>query len=186
MAEIRTIARPYARAMFMAGQDNADSLLRLLAILSQAVVVFEMDQAIKNPSILREDIINVLIGICEDADIASLNLFGKGELVRWLRLLSRAKRLACLPQIAELFADEHAKQRCAVDVVITSALPLNELQKSAVIAKLSKKWGKTIQATYQSDPTLMGGIKIQAGDWVQDHSIADKLLRLSEDIQSWQ
>jgi F-type H+-transporting ATPase subunit delta len=188
VAEKRTIARPYARAMFMNVQDhaqgNADSLAKLLKILADAVVFPDIDQAIKNPSILHEEIINVLIRICEDVDSDSLHQYGKDHLIRWLALLGAAKRLECLPQIAELFADEYALQRGAVEVIISSAQPLTELQKNILLQQLSKKLGKTIQATYQNDSTLLGGVKIQAGDWVQDHSIADKLLRLSEDIAS--
>ncbi len=188
MAEKRTIARPYARAMFMNVQDqaqeNKDSLAKLLKILADAVLFPDIDQAIKNPSILHEEIIDVLISICEDADRGALQQFGKDQIIRWLALLSAAKRLECLPQIAELFADEYALQRGALEVIISSAQPLSELQKNTILQQLSKKLGKTIQATYQQDSTLLGGVKIQAGDWVQDHSVADKLLRLSEDIAS--
>ena len=184
MAEKRTIARPYARAMFQNAQDDNDSFLKLLKILALAVLMTDIDQAIKNPSIQNDQVITFLVDICEDADAVSLEQFGRNCLVRWLRLLSAAKRLECLPQIAELFSEECVKHKGAMDVVVSSAEPLTDLQKNDIIQNLSKKWNKIIQANYKNDPTLMGGVKIQAGDWVLDRSIADKLLRLSEDIAS--
>jgi F-type H+-transporting ATPase subunit delta len=69
-------------------------------------------------------------------------------------------------------------------VVVSSAEPLSDSQKDSIIKQLSSKWNKTVNAVYKNDAALLGGVRIQAGDWVLDRSIADKLLRLSEDIQS--
>lgn len=188
MSNIRTIARPYAKAMFAAMQESdaskAASLVPLLEILSVAVKEPSMDQAIKNPSIQPDQIVDCLVSACEDINADQVKAFGKQRLQHWLGYLTQAKRLSCLPEIASLYTAELAKQQGAVDVVVSSTTPLTEAQQQALINKLSKQWNKTVHATYTTDATLLGGVRIQAGDWVLDRSIADKLLRLSEDIQS--
>lgn|GEM_PF-68816 len=188
MSEKRTIARPYARALFADVQSKDDktssALANLLNILAQAVQAKDIDQAIKNPSIQNDQVIDVLVGICEEADAASLKTFTKDRLNEWLNLLSAADRLGFLPDIAALYGDECAKHQGAMDVIISSSEDLSDTQKDTIIKQLSAKWNKTIRADYQKDPALLGGVRIQAGDWVLDRSIADKLLRLSEDIQS--
>jgi F-type H+-transporting ATPase subunit delta len=188
VSEKRTIARPYARALFADAQgkdaQTLEALASLLDILAMSVKVSDMDQAIKNPNVQSEQVIEILAGICEDADATSVKTFGKDHLNEWLVLLSSANRLGYLPEMAELFSDECAKNQGAIDVIVSSAEPLSAAQKDLIIKQLSAKWNKTVQADYQNDPTLLGGVRIQAGDWVLDRSIADKLLRLSEDIQS--
>lgn len=188
MSEKRTIARPYARALFadVADKDaqTAQALAQLLDVLAQAVVVTEIEQAIKNPSVADEQVIQLLVAIAEDANAAACKQFGTARLTEWLTLFCAAKRLDVMPDIAQLFNAECAKQQGAMDIVISSAEPLSDTQKEAIIKKLSAKWHKTIQANYEIDSSLLGGVRIQAGDWVLDRSIADKLLRLSEDIQS--
>ena len=133
MSNIRTIARPYAKAMFAAMIDTdaskAKSLVPLLTILSIAVKEHDVDQAIKNPSISNDVVVDCLVATCEEADGDHVNQFGKERLQHWLGYLGQAKRLNCLPQIADLYKAELANQQDALDVVISSTTPCQKHSK---------------------------------------------------------
>ena len=76
MSEKRTIARPYARALFaeLQGQDPAvlSSYSQLLALLAQVVVVDAVDQVIKNPVVSREQVVSLLLDIANEANLAAV------------------------------------------------------------------------------------------------------------------
>ena len=106
MSNKRTIARPYAKAMF-ATMNNEDSskakaLIPLLQILAIAVKEPKMDQAIKNPSLTQDQIVDCLIHVCTDVDANHVKVFGKKRLHKWLAYLHDANRLDCLPDIYDV------------------------------------------------------------------------------------
>ena len=59
--------------------------------------------------------------------------------------------------------------------VITSATPLDEEQKQKVCEKFEKLTGKSIQAVYAVDESLIGGLKVEVEGKTYDGSIKHRL-----------
>lgn len=68
------------------------------------------------------------------------------------------------------------------EVKITSAVPLTESEKAALVSKLEKSGKKTVSAHYTVDPAIIGGIIIESEDSVIDGSLRGKLGKVKEVI----
>ena len=92
--------------------------------------------------------------------------FSKGfpeYIVSFLKLLCENGRIRELPQCIEEF---------------DSAVELNVAAKDKLCRKLSKLTGKTVEAVYVTDPTLLGGIKVEIDGKTIDGSITNNLKRI--------
>jgi len=67
-------------------------------------------------------------------------------------------------------------------VLITSAQPLDEAQKSEIVASLEKRYSKKIEAELAVDPQLLGGARVQIGDQVIHASVRDALAQMAAAI----
>jgi F-type H+-transporting ATPase subunit delta len=171
--ERTTVARPYAEAIYQfALRDNSfqrwsDMLSLLAALVTDPVVAGLID----NPNCPREALKNLLL------DIAGDRLHREGA--NLLMLLLENKRLHVAPEIATLFEQRKNEQEGTLDVTIISAYAINKAQETKLAAALQSRLGKAIRLSIQKDPTLIGGLKIRAGDLVIDGSISNKVARLA-------
>ena len=169
MAELATIARPYAEAVFrLAKEGNAlaawSEKLAFIAAVSQDP---QMQAAIGNPKVTASDIERLLLAICgERIDGAARNL---------IQLLMRNRRLAVLPQIREQFEKLKLEDEGKLDARISSAYPLDDAQRAQLVNLLSSRFKRKINATVTVDPELIGGIKVEVGDKVWDASVRGRL-----------
>ena len=187
MTDTRTIARPYARALFAHAQGTkglSQAWEQLHVVLAAAVQDPALALALKNPNIDNALLVDLLADICEEADAAGMKKVGRDACINWLKLLNNANRLDCLPAIAEQFSAAVQESDGAMTIMLSSAHALTKEQQEALSSKLEGRWQKTITPQFHKDESLVGGVRVQAGDWVMDSSIQEKLLRLSEDIQS--
>jgi F-type H+-transporting ATPase subunit delta len=169
MAELATIARPYAEAVFrLAKEQNA--LSAWSDALSLIVTVYEdplMQATIANPKVTSVDIERLLLAICgERIDGTARNL---------IQLLVHNRRLDVLEEIRDLFEKLKLDDEGKLDAKISSAFPLDDAQKSGVVTLLSSHFKRKINATVTVDPSLIGGIKVEVGDKVWDTSVRGKL-----------
>ncbi|MEE3240810.1 MAG: F0F1 ATP synthase subunit delta [Pseudomonadota bacterium] len=176
MAELRTLARPYARAGFEAA-NQADNLqlwadqLNQLAIISGQPKVAAMIASTNMLASEQANNLNELLGV--DAGSAMAN---------FLQLLAENKRLSLLPSVAELFAELKANQEKSVDVTINTAFELDDEMKSHLASALKTKLQRDVQVSTAVDRSLIGGIVIRAGDIVIDGSVKGRLAKLAEAI----
>ena len=188
MTDKRTIARPYANAIFdqvCAGSaEQAHAWEVIHHILAAAVNTPACACLLKNPIIDNTQVITWLVDVCNEVDANSIKAVSKQAITKWLDVLDANDRLLLLPEIAELYQQALMKHDGAVNIAVTSAQALSDVQRESLDAQLADKWQKKIKSQYHIDPTLVGGVRIQAGDWVLDSSLQEKLLRLSEEIQS--
>jgi F-type H+-transporting ATPase subunit delta len=169
MAELATIARPYAEAVFrLAKQGNAlpawsDALNLIVAVYQDP----QMQAAMANPKVTSTDIEKLLLAICgERIDGVARNL---------IQLLVHNRRLSVLAEIRELFEQLKLEDEGKLDAKISSAFPMEEVQKSQVVNLLSSRFKRKINATVTVDPDLIGGIKVEVGDKVWDASVRGRL-----------
>ena len=174
MAELSTLARPYAKAVFELARDEKRlaEWSAMLAGLAAAVRDPGVARAIGHPSIGRGQLAEVLIeAMGTAATVQSKNL---------LRLLSEYNRLKLAPAIAEQFEAMRAEHERRVEVQITSAAPVDAAQQQALFAAVKKKLNRDVNVEWKTDPSLIAGAEIRAGDTVIDGSISGELARLRQ------
>ena len=182
MAEPATLARPYAKAVFdlaraesksVTGRAAAGGLADwsvLLAGLSTAVADPKIAQWIGHPAIGRGQLADVLI----KAFGASLSQPSQNL----LRLLSENNRLKLAPMIAGQFEALRAEAERRVDVEITSAAAIPEAQQKALTDAVRKRLDRDVSVEWKTDPELIAGAVVRAGDLVIDGSVSGELAQL--------
>lgn len=170
------IARPYARAVFEAARDT-DQLTQWQESLALAAAVArdaQVSRLLTNPLVSPDDLLELIldtIGSQTRVDLRPL-----------LVIMAENRRLAALPDVAEGFDLLKAEHDRSQPVEVTSAVELSPAQKQALEQKLGERYGRTIDAVYRVDENLIGGMRVSAGDTVQDASMRDQLRRLAEAI----
>jgi len=170
MAEIATLARPYAEAAFRLARERQalPAWSEALGRLAQIAVDPQAASLIGNPNIPAakvEDLFRAAAG--KDAESSS-------ELGNFIRLLADNGRLACLPEIAGQFAAMKQGEEGVKEGVVHSAFPLDGAQLAGLSQLLEKRFGR-LQLSVSVDPALIGGVKVVIGDQVLDASVSGKL-----------
>jgi len=178
MAELATIARPYAEAAFkLATEQNALPVWGEMLKFAAAVMKDPaMAGAIDNPKLGTEQKEALFLSVCGDR----LNPIGRN----FIKVLIEGDRIVVLPQIEEMFAQLKNAAEGVAKAEIVSAIALTDAQVGELKAVLEKRFGKKIEATVSVDPSLIGGARIVVGDQVVDGSIAGKLQAMATQLKS--
>jgi F-type H+-transporting ATPase subunit delta len=173
MAELATVARPYAEAAFEAALDkNAlgavhDALQVLATIAADPRVRSAMSNPKVTPAQKKELFASVAGASLEDV---SKNLLG---------ILVDNQRAELIGEIAEQFDGLKREHDRVLRARITSAKPLDDQQRNDIVAALEKRYGKKIEAELDVDPQLLGGARVQIGDQVIHASVRDALAQMA-------
>lgn len=176
MAEITTIARPYAQAVFKLASEQKDlkRWSEMLGLAANVAADPEMAKVIDNPRFSRAQVVEIFLGVCGER----LNEHGKNM----VQLLADNGRLDLLPEIAALFEIERAQAEGTIEAEVVSALELTDSQKKALAAALKKRLGRDISLNVKVDGSLLGGAIIRAGDMVIDGSAVSRLEKLGAEL----
>lgn len=176
MAEVTTIARPYAVAVFSLAQEKDDlqTWSNLLQVAAQCADNAEVEAILTNPAVSDEQAVDLLGDVVGDLSADARN---------FLLLLAENNRLLLLPEIAALFEELRAEAEQMLTAEVVSARALTDAQKTKIAAALKKRLGKEVTLTEQVDESLLGGAIIRAGDLVIDGSALGKLNRLANAIR---
>lgn len=172
MADLSTIARPYAKAIFELARDNGKlkEWSAQLAALSQAVAQPELARLIGHPALSRTELTSVLSSaLAKDLDAQGQSL---------LRLLSDNGRLKSAGFVAEQFEALRAEAESRVDVQVTTAAAVAKPQQDALVASIRKRLAREVTIAWKVDASLVAGALIHAGDLVIDGSVRGELERL--------
>ncbi len=105
------------------------------------------------------------------------------ELVRnFLRLLVEKGRAAEVREVADEFEALVAAEEGVLDVELTTAYELSDEEFSSIVGRIEKASGRKVQATRSVDPSLIGGLVLQAGSMRLDASVRGRLDRLRADL----
>jgi F-type H+-transporting ATPase subunit delta len=178
MAELTTLARPYAKAAFE--YANAHGALAqwssMFATLAGVAAEERVSQQLDAPALTAEQQAKLLLDLCGDAlDAAGAN---------FVRTLAANKRLPLLATIRELFEQFKAQQEKSVEVEITSAFELDAAMQEKLATALKSKLSRDVKLHASVDPSLVGGVVIRAGDTVIDSSVRGRLAKLAEAMNS--
>jgi len=161
MAELATIARPYAEALFRArgGAAAADQLSALAALAADA----QLRQYAGNPKVEAAQVFDLMCGVVK-VPLSS-------QVSNLLRTVLDNGRLDALPEIAAQFHALVNAQSGVSDATIYSAFPIDGAQLPGVVATLEKRFARKLNASVVVQPELIGGIRVVVGDEVLDTSV---------------
>ena len=168
MAELATIARPYAEALYKAvGASEAPALstqMNALALVAGDDRLREFADNPKTEAAQVFDVVNAAAGGALDAKIANL-----------LRAVIDNGRLAALPEMAAQFQALVNARSGVSEATIQSAFAIDATQLAQVVQTLEKRFGRKLNAHVEVDPELIGGIRAIVGDEVLDTSVRARL-----------
>jgi F-type H+-transporting ATPase subunit delta len=179
MAELTTLARPYAKAAFEYARDSG-KLADWSTQLALAVAVAS-DEAfasyLSRPTLTAEQQAEAFLKAAGDK-------LGK-DVQNFVTEIVHNKRVETLPAIAELFEALRAELEQSASVTVASAYELSDTQRVSLAGKLSQKLGRKIAIDEVTvDRGLIGGVIIRAGDMVIDASVRGKLNKLAATLNS--
>jgi len=169
MAELLTVARPYAEAVFKSALERkslagaADGLALAAAIASDET----MRSVLNNPKVSAAQKRELFFGVGGD----KLD----DEVKRLIGMLVDNHREVLLPFVATLFEELKHESERVVHAKITSAKPMDEAQRASIVGALEKQYGRKVEAEHAVDPELLGGARVQVGDQVIHASVRDAL-----------
>jgi len=178
MAEISTLARPYAKAAFEYALEKGALTQWSEQLATTAAVVLDdgMSRVLDNPALTSDEQARTLNDVCGEST-------GR-ELKNFVSILSANKRLPLLPEIHRQFELYKAQQEKAVDVEVVSAFDLPEATVSRLADVLGRKLERQVKVSTSTDKELLGGVLIRAGDTVIDGSVRGRLNKLAEVMNS--
>ena len=178
MAELTTIARPYAKAAFQYAQacGKATQWAESIGVLAAVVASDNVSAYLDQPQLTAEQQADALAEVCGDA----LNDSVKNFIV----IMAENKRLPVLPEVFVLYSRYLAELEQTEEVNVASAFELTADEEQKLITTLKKKLGKEVTLQSTVDKTLIGGVVIHAGDLVIDSSVRGKLAKLAETLNS--
>ena len=177
MAELTTVARPYATAAFnFAVEQKAIAEWQEMLVFAGEVAANATVEELLAGSMAADKLAEVFINICGE----QLNTHGQNL----IKVLAENKRLSALPEIAALYAELKAEFEKEIDVQVTSATELSADQQSKLSASLEQRLARKVKLNCNVDPALVAGVLIKAGDMVIDGSVKSKLNRLADALQA--
>ena len=99
---------------------------------------------------------------------------------RFLSLMTLKGRAADLPSILEAFGVLLDEERNVVPATITTAMELDPPQRARIEEEISRVSGHNVRATYQVDPSIIGGFRARFEDRMIDATVRHQLERLRE------
>jgi F-type H+-transporting ATPase subunit delta len=165
MAELATIARPYAEALFKAGGDaqTVQQLNALAAVAGDA----QMRQFADNPKAEPQQVFDLIASVSGQ----SLSL----PLQNFLHTVIDNGRLAALPEIAAQFQSLVNARSGVSDAAVYSAYPIDDAALADMVTSLERRFGRRLNAVVRIDPELIGGVRVVVGDEVLDTSVKARL-----------
>lgn len=178
MAELATIARPYAEAAFGIARDGHalpawSDVLRFAATIVRDPRVAD---ALDNPRLDATAKESLLLSIGGDRFAGAAGNF--------IRVLIESERVALLPQIALMFEALKNEAEATATATIESAFALTQAQVAELRSALENRFGKKIETTVTVNPELIGGARMTVGDAVLDGSVQAKLAAMRAQLRA--
>ena len=177
MAELTTIARPYAKAVF-AHANATKAQPSWSAFLKRAASVAAdsaMVEVLKNPAVTAETKCEILGDLTQDVTVDGVDAL--------MEALAHYGRLLALPAISTEFETLLAQGQQALEVTITSAFLLEADEIQLLESKLKTRYaGKTIRVETAVDQSLIGGFEIRSSDTVIDATVRGRLSKIAESL----
>ncbi len=178
MAQLTTLARPYAKAVFDAAKDQnaVDQWDQALAFAGLVAADQEVANILANPGLSEQRKAELFADCFEEPLPEALRNF--------LLILAENKRLALLPEVSKLFSMYRADLERSVKLTVNTAFELSADEQQKLIKALSEKLERKVELETAVDQTLIGGVVVRTGDLVIDASVRGKLARMAKALGS--
>ena len=171
MAELATIARPYAEALFrVAKSGNLAAWSDLVSEMAAVASNHDVKAFAGNPKHSDQQIVDTFLSLLKSNVSA--------EAKNFVAMLVENGRLTLLPEIGAQFHDLKNAQEGAADAEIASAFELSDAQVKDLVATLESKFGRKLKPSVKVDHSLIGGVRVTVGDEVLDSSVRAKLQKM--------
>ena len=173
----RVLARRYAAALFAAAQE--------LRIVDQVDKDLEqIDGLAKSAPRLLSTLKTPTLPEAQKDRILDRALGGKAQpiTINFVKLLVRKRRAALLPLIFDAFETLAHEALNEAKLTVRSATSLTPLEQAEIVSALSTRTGMTLKATFEIDPSLIGGVIARVGDTVYDGTLATELRQMAEKL----
>ena len=178
MAELITLARPYAKVAFerAKAQQALAEWAEVLNAAGQVAADEATRQLLTDPGLAEQKKAEVILE-CTGQTVSE-------EQRNFLMILADNRRLALLPEIATLFNSFRAELERTIDINVSSDFELTDAQQQQLAQALSKKLDRNVRIDATLDKSLIGGLVVRTGDLVIDASVRGKLTKLAESLGS--
>ena len=167
MAELATIARPYAEALFKASASDLNGAAAWVEALQAIASNSQLQQFAENPNVTSAQVFDVIAGVSKVA----LPEMAKN----FLRTVIDNGRLSALPEIAEQFRALKNAQSGSADAVVYSAFAIDPAALAELAVTLEKRFARKLNVSVELQADLIGGIRVVVGDEVLDTSVKARL-----------
>ncbi|WP_374436203.1 F0F1 ATP synthase subunit delta [Inhella sp.] len=175
MAELATIARPYAEALFqVAVKGDLNGWQTQLDALALVAGDEGLRQFAAHPKTSAGQVFDLVV------EAAKLPL--ADGMRNFLRTVIENGRLDALPAVAAQFHTLASQAQGVADAVVESAFPMDAAQLAELSAVLEKRFGRKLKPEVKVEPSLIGGVRVTVGDEVLDTSVRARLERMKTQL----
>jgi len=169
MAELSTIARPYAEALYAAAKSGgqAAAWLAPLTALAQVADHPQVAEVLADPKLAKAQAVDLLAALSKQSLPDGMRNF--------VALIVDNDRVAALPQVAAQFRALKNADEGVADCLVETAFPLSDDQLKSLLASLARKFPLQLKPEVRVDPQLIGGVRVTVGDQVLDTSVRARL-----------
>jgi F-type H+-transporting ATPase subunit delta len=173
MAELATIARPYAEALFAVAEGgDVAAWSALLQELAQVARLPEVLSIATSPKVTRAKVVELLIAAVKSPQKEA------PEAKNFVQMIVDNHRLALMPEIVAQFEELKNAHEGAADASIVSAFPLEGEPLAELVVNLERKFKRKLKPKVEVDPSLIGGVRVTVGDEVLDRSVSAMLANM--------
>jgi len=178
VAELSSIARPYAQAVFELAKDSGHygPWSEALEFLAKVAADKDMAALFSNPRVSRQQAADIVIELLGEAV--------GDEPKNLVRLLAQNRRLQALSAISEQYEILRAEAERTIRAELESALPISDEEQHRIAGALKTRLGREVELVVTTNRELVGGAVIRAGDLVIDGSIRARLERLAAAVSA--
>lgn len=178
----KLISKTYGEALYeLAIEENkVDVLLEEVTVTRDVFANNEdFNKFMNNPRVTKEEKIAVL----ENSFKGKVS----DDITGFLELIAEKGRFGEIISILDFFIAAVKELKKVGTAYVSTAVPLDEIQKSQIVEKLLETTRyETMEMNYSVDESLIGGMVIRIGDRVVDSSIKSKLYELTKELQKIQ
>jgi F-type H+-transporting ATPase subunit delta len=167
MAELATIARPYAEALFKASKSDLAGAQQWLDAIALVAANPQLQQFANNPQTKATQVFDVL------SQVSKANLSEQGK--NFVNTVIDNGRVNALPEIAAQFRSLKNAQGGTKDATVFSAFAIDGVALAELSTLLEKRFARKLNVSVKIEPELIGGIRVVVGDEVLDTSVKARL-----------
>ena len=167
------VAYPYASALFQTAQEKGvlEEIVADVRLLQAALAESgQLINYLQSPVVKITDKKTKLTALFRD-QVSNLSF-------NFLLLLIDKRREGRLAEVLQAFSELYNKHIGVQPVRVVSAVALNSVQRDQLLEKVRHYTGASVEATYETDPELIGGFVVHIGDKMLDASIKHQLTLL--------